>query len=390
MGLADVVDAPCEPFTSLVTAKPPWQTRMRREGFMEFGILGLELSGKTTLFSLLTGHDVAAGHGKAGAHMGVAQVPDPRLDRLSALFKPRKHTPATVRFVDVPGITPGGAQALNLSELRTMDGLAVVVRAFASESVPHPEGRVDPSHDLELLETELMLADLAVVSNRLERLEREILKRKSSELEAERAALVRCREALEAGQPLRRLGLGAEELRRLKGFTLLSLKPLLVILNVGEDQAADLAAALAEAGLGACRAEPGVATCVVCATLEQEISRLQPADQASFLADLGLPDRALDRLLRSAYQLLGLISFFTVGEDECRAWSIPAGTPALKAAGAIHTDLERGFIRAEVVPWHELLEAGSLVACRNSGSLRLEGKEYIVLDGDVITIRFNI
>ncbi len=357
---------------------------------MEFGILGLEASGKTTLFSLLTGHDVAAGHGKPGAHIGVASVPDPRLDSLSELFKPRKHTPATVRFVDVPGITRGGAQALNISELRTMDGLAVVIRAFPADDVPHPEGSLDPARDLELIETELLLADLTVVSNRLERLDREIGKRKSPELEAERETLTRCKAALDEGRPLRQLDLSAEELRRLKGFTLLSAKPLLVILNVGEGETGDLATAVARAGLGPWQGQPGIVTSVVCATIEQEISRLQPADQAAFLADLGLPDRALDRLLRSAYGLLGLISFFTVGEDECRAWSIPAGTPAVRAAGAIHTDLERGFIRAEVVPWQELLGAGSLAVCRNRGSLRLEGKDYVVQDGDVITVRFNV
>jgi GTP-binding protein YchF len=355
---------------------------------MEFGILGLEQSGKTTLFSLLTGHDPAV-HGKA-THVGVAQVPDPRLDRLTALFNPRKHTPATVRFVDVPGIVKGGAASLNVPELRTMDGLAVVVRGFPSDLVPHPEGSVDPARDLELIETELLLADLAVASNRLERLGREIGKRKAPELEAERDTLERCRAALEAGTPLRRLDLADEELRRLKGFTFLSLKPLLVVLNTGEDAAADLAGTLAASGLAGWQGEPTFALSVVCATLEQEISRLAPGDQAAFLADLGLPDRALDRLLRAAYALLGLISFLTAGDDECRAWSIPVGTPAVKAAGAIHTDFERGFIRAEVVPWEELIAAGSFAACRTRGTLRLEGKEYVVQDGDVITFRFNV
>ena len=357
---------------------------------MEFGILGLAQSGKTTLFSLLTGHDVAAAHGKAGAHIGIAQVPDPRLDRITALFKPRKHTPATVRFVDVPGIVRGGAASLNVPELRTMDGLAVVVRGFASELVPHPEGSVDPARDLELIETELLLADLAVASNRLERLSREIGKRKAPELEAERDTLDRCRAALEQGTPLRRLGLSAEERRQLKGFTFLSLKPLLVVLNAGEEAAADLAGAVVRAGLGRWHGEPQMAVSAVSATIEQEISRLAPPDQAAFLAELGLPDRALDRLLRAAYELLGLISFLTAGEDECRAWSIPAGMPAMRAAGVIHTDFERGFIRAEVVPWEELVTAGSFAACRVRGSLRLEGKEYVVQDGDVITFRFNV
>jgi ribosome-binding ATPase len=363
---------------------------MRAEAIMEFGILGLELSGKSTLFSLLTGSELAHGHGKAGAHVGVAQVRDHRLDKLTALFNPKKHTPATVRFVDVPGITRGGAQALNIPELRTMDGLAAVVRAFPSESVPHPEGELDPARDLELLETELLLSDLGVVANRLERLDKEILKRKSPDQEAERAALLRCRAALDEGKPLRELDLDVDERKRLKGFTLLSAKPLLVVLNVGEEDARDLAGALVRAGLERFASRPGVAASVVSAPIEQEISRLGAEDQAAFLADLGLPDRALDRLLHSAYELLGLISFLTVGEDECRAWSITAGTIAARAAGEIHSDIERGFIRAEVVPWQELLEAGSTAACRTRGTLRLEGKDYVVADGDVINFRFNV
>jgi GTP-binding protein YchF len=357
---------------------------------LEFGILGLELSGKSTLFSLLTGKTPATAHGRTAAHVGIAQVPDGRLDRLSALFKPRKHTPATVRFVDVPGIVKGGAASLNVPELRTMDGLAAVTRGFSSESVPHPEGSIDPARDLELVETELLLNDLSVTGNRLERLTREIAKRKAPELEAERSILERCRSALEDGTPLRRLDLDDEERRMLKGFGFLSLKPMLVILNVGEDRAADLSGALEHAGFSPWRGQRAVAISAVCATLEQEISVLAPADQAAFLADLGLPDRALDRLLRAAYALLGLVSFFTVGEDECRAWSVPEGTPALKAAGVIHSDFERGFIRAEVMRWEQLVEAGSLAACRTHGTLRLEGKDYLVQDGDVVTFRFNV
>ena len=357
---------------------------------MEFGILGLELGGKTTLFSLLTGHQPAPAHGKAMTHVGIAHVPDTRLDTLTALCNPKKHTPATVRFVDVPGITKGGAQGLNVPELRSMDGLAVVVRGFGSDAVPHPEGSVDPARDLELIETELLLADLQVAANRLDRLARDLAKRKVPELEVEREALVRCHAALENGTPLREIELSNDERKLIKGMAFLTLKPQLVILNAGEDEAADLAGALARAGFDRWHERPGMAFSAVSAPIEQEIAALAPADQAAFLADLGIPDRALDRLLRAAYGLLNLISFFTVGDDECRAWSIPAGTPAVQAAGTIHTDLERGFIRAEVVPWQEMLEAGSFAACRTRGSLRLEGKDYIVQDGDVVVIRFNV
>ena len=355
---------------------------------MEFGILGLELSGKTTLFSLLTGH--APAPGKRETHVGIAHVPDPRLDRLTEVFAPRKHTPATVRFVDVPGIAKGGGSSLNLPELRTMDGLAVVVRGFASEAVPHPEGDVSPARDLELMETELLLADLMVTGNRLERLARDLAKRRAPELEAEREVLQRCQTCLEEGRPLRTLGLDPAEQRLLKGFTFLTLKPMLVILNVGEEETGALDDAVQRAGLERWAGQPHVAVSAVCATLEEEISRLAPEDQAAFLADLGLPDRALDRLLRGAYALLGLISFLTAGEDECRAWSIPDGTPAVTAAGAIHSDIERGFIRAEVVDWQELVEAGSFATCRSRGTLRLEGRDYVVRDGDVINFRFNV
>jgi len=355
---------------------------------MEFGILGLAGSGKTTIFSLLVGSDFPAVPGKS--HVGIAKVPDPRLDQLAALFKPRKHTPATVKFVDVPPVSKGGASSLNLPELRTMDGLALVLRGFHNPQVPHPEGEIDPKRDLELIETELLLSDLAVASSRVERLAKELPKHRTPELEAEKATLERCLAFLEAGHPLRELALEPEELRRLKGFTFLTLKPLLLILNLDEAEAAKAEEAMARWGLASQAQRPKVVVTAVAAPLEQEISRLAPEEQEAFLQELGIPDRALTRLLQKAYALLGQISFFTVGEDECRAWSIPQGTPAVKAAGVIHSDFERGFIRAEVVRWDELLACGSLAACRSKGALRQEGKDYVVQDGDVITFKFNV
>jgi len=354
---------------------------------MEFGIFGLELSGKTTLFSLLTGHATATAPHKREAHVGIAHVPDPRLDRLTAMFKPKKHTPATVRFVDVPGVTKGGAQSLNLPELRQMDGLAVVVRGFSSDAVPHPEGSVDPARDLELIETEMLLSDLQVVTNRLDRVVKDIMKKKSPELEAEKEILTRFKATLEKGDPLRPFDVSAEEQKLVRGFGLLSLKPMLVILNAGEAEAGDLPGAIARAKFGKWHGQPKVGFSAVSAPIEQEIAAMSPEDQAEFLKGLGLPDRALDRLLRAAYDLLGLVSFLTVGEDECRAWSIPRGTHAVRAAGVIHTDFERTFIRAEVVPYEKLVEAGSIAACRTHGTFRLEGKDYVVQDGDVINFR---
>lgn len=355
---------------------------------MEFGILGLAGAGKTTIFSLLTGAEVPFGTGKS--HVGIARVPDRRLDLLSELFKPRKHTPATVKFVDVPPVTKGGAASLNLPELRTMDGLALVLRAFSNPLVPHPEGQLNPQRDLELIETELLLSDWHVASGRLERLAKELPKHRTPELEREKEVLERCLAFLEKGQPLRELSLTPEEERVLKGFTFLTRKPLLLILNADEAEASNLPQALARWGLAELESRPQVAVTAVCASLEQEISRLAPEEQEAFLAELGLPDRALSRVLQKAYALLGQISFFTVGEDECRAWSIPQGTTAVKAAGVIHSDFERGFIRAEVVRWDQLLACGSLAACRSKALLRQEGKDYVVQDGDVITFKFNV
>jgi GTP-binding protein YchF len=356
---------------------------------MEFGILGLELSGKTTLFSLLTGHLTAATPGKREAHVGVAHVPDTRLDTLTAMFKPKKHTPATVKFVDVPGVTKGGAQSLNLPELRQMDGLAVVVRGFASDAVPHPEGSVDPARDLELLETEMLLSDLAVVTNRLERIEKDMVKKKTPELQIEKDLVVRFKAALEKDESLRGLAVHVEEEKYVKGFGLLTRKPMLVILNAGESDAGDLTGAVQRAKFDRWKGQPHVAFSAVSAPIEQEIAAMSPEDQVEFLKGLGLPDRALDRLLRAAYDLLGLMSFLTAGEDECRAWSIPKGTHAVKAAATIHTDFEKHFIRAEVVPFQTLVEAGSFAHCKTQGTLRLEGRDYVVQDGDVINFRVS-
>jgi hypothetical protein len=357
---------------------------------MEFGILGLELAGKSTLFSLLTGGQAQTARGRREARIGVAHVPDPRLEALVSVFRPRKVTPATVQFIDVPSISHAGAQALNLPELRVLDGLAVVVRGFSSSQVPHPEGSVDPARDLELIETELLLADMKVAEARLERLEKDLIKRLTPELELERRAVHRCFRQLEDGRPLRDLDLTADEERLLKGFTFLSRKPMLVILNADEAAVHDLDGAFRRSGLDGMRGRPRVATSVVCATLEQEVAGLAPADQDLFLADLGLPDRALDRLLTAAFRLLGLISFRTAGEDECRAWPIPEGTTAARAAGTLHSDFERGFIRAEVVDWRELVVTGSFAACRSRGTLRLEGRDYVVREDDVIVFRFNV
>jgi len=358
---------------------------------MDVGILGLAASGKSTLFKLLTGQEPAtAGGRRDSAQIGIARVPDPRLDVLTEMYNPAKTTPATVRYVDVPGIPEEHRHeaAFSLPELRATDVLMVVVRVFASDSIAHPMGEVDPLRDLHHIDEEFILQDQMVIERRLERIDRDLAKRKSPDLAREREILARCLEVLEASTPLRVESFTADEERVLRGFTFLSLKPMLVVLNVGEDDlAGDPFAAAAWQEWGA---RPGVALTWVCATLEGELAELDGDDAAAFMADLGLEERALDRVIRDSYRLLGLISFFTVGDDECRAWSIRAGTPAVEAGGVIHSDIQRGFIRAEVVPYEELIDAGSLATCRQRGTLRLEGKTYLVRDGEVVHFRFNV
>ncbi len=357
---------------------------------MEIGIVGLRASGKTTLFNLLTGLTENTGGYSTESHVGMARVPDPRLDRLSELFDPRKTTPATVRYVDVPGLAADVAQgaALDLPQLRTMDALMVVLRSFDHPETTAAEGAPDPLRDLETIEGEFLLSDQLVVEKRLERLDKDILKHKTPELLAEQAVLRRCLAALEAERPLRDESFSAEERKLLRGFTFLSLKPVLAVTNVGEDTLEQ--DPFSASGWKVWRERKGVELTSACATLEGELAQLETAEAAIFMEEMGIRDPALDRILTASFRLLGLVSFFTVGEDECRAWSVPEGTHAVDAAGAIHSDIQRGFIRAEVVRWDELLGEGSMAACRQKGTLRLEGKTYVVRDGDVIHFRFNV
>jgi ribosome-binding ATPase len=355
------------------------------------GLIGFPSAGKTALFQLLTSaREAPARGGKAEAHVGVARVPDDRLDRLTALFNPRKHVPATVEFADIAGAGGGkaGAQALlDVAPFRNADALLHVVRLFRDPSVPHPAGSVDPARDVRTMEDELILADLGVVERRLERLERDLKKGQSPELRKERDILMPCRQALEDGRPLRALDLAPEDARRLRGFQFLSAKPLLLVLNLDEQDVTRAGEAVQLAGLEGFLAGAATRAVPICGRIELEIAQLDEADRAAFMADLGLRESGLDRVIRASYDLLGYISFFTVGEDECRAWSIPRHTPAVVAAGEIHSDIARGFIRAEVVRYEHLLARRTLAACREHGELRLEGKDYLVLDGDVINFR---
>jgi GTP-binding protein YchF len=355
------------------------------------GLIGFPSTGKTALFQLMTSaREAPRAGGKTEANVGVSRVPDERLDRLTALFNPRKRVPATVEFADIAGTggAKAGAQALlDVAPFRNADALLHVVRMFRDPAVPHPAGSVDPARDVRAMEDEVILADLGVVERRLERLERDLKKGTSADLRKEQDILMRCRTALEEGRPLRALELAADDAKRLKGFQFLSAKPLLLVLNLDEADLPQADDALKMAGLEGFMTGAATRAVPICAKIELEIAQLDAADAAAFLADLGLRESGLDRVIRASYDLLGYISFFTVGEDECRAWSIPRDTSAVLAAGEIHSDISRGFIRAEVVRYEDLISRGSLAACREHGELRLEGKDYVVLDGDVINFR---
>jgi len=356
-------------------------------------LVGLPSSGKTTLFQLMTSiHD--APRGKGDVNIGISKVPDDRLDNLTAMYNPRKRVPATVEFTDiiVAGRTGTGAQALvDVAGYKNADALVHVVRAFRDPSIPHPSGSIDPARDAQTMEDELILADLGVAERRLERIEKDLKRGKSAELQKERELVQRCKDALEHGTPLRALQLAGDDLKLLRGFQFLSAKPLLLVINLDENDVAEVGADVARAaertGLTSFLAHASTKAVALCARIELEISQLAADDAKAFLADLGLTETGLDRVIRTTYDLLGYLSFFTVGEDECRAWSIARGTSAQLAAGEIHSDIQRGFIRAEVVPYDALTTRGSMHAAREHGEVRLEGKDYIVQDGDIINFR---
>ncbi|MDI6857983.1 MAG: DUF933 domain-containing protein [Dehalococcoidia bacterium] len=366
---------------------------------MQMAIIGLARSGKTTLFNALThGHaPVGAFDGEAELHIGTYKVPDERLDRLAPVFKAKKVTHADIQYVDVPGGLAwrggrgGGPSPQVQAALDRSESLVHVVRAFRNEAVPHPEGSVDPQRDIDTLDLELAFSDLGVIERRLERLDTAVRSARAGEREAgehEMALLRRIKEGLEAGTPIRAQPLTKEELRSVANYNFLTAKPLLILLNIDEADVPQAAAIEEEAR--ARRSGPSTAVAAACGTLEMELIDLSDEEEREFRADLGLGEAAAERISRLSFHLLDLIFFFTGNEDECRAWTVPRDTPAPRAAGKVHSDMERGFIRAEVIRWDELISYGSLAEARRHGALRGEGKGYHVQDGDVLHILFNV
>lgn len=363
---------------------------------MKLGIVGLPNVGKSTLFNAITQAGAQAANYPfctIEPNVGVVPVPDARLTRLSEMYSPKKTTPATIEFVDIAGLVRGASRGEGLgnkflSHIREVDAVVHVVRCFEDENVVHVDGSVDPVRDMETINLELVFADLETVERRIDRTKKMMKsgdKRPGRELEI----LEAIRAALEAGRPARTVPVDEEDAPFVKGLFLLTTKPVVYVANVAEDALGVAPDAMA-ARVYEAAAREGAEAMTVCAQLEEEVSALDPAEKAAFLAEMGVQESGLDQLVRACYRLLGLISFLTAGADEVRAWTIRRGWKAPQAAGVIHTDFERGFIRAEIVPYDTLVSLGSMAACREKGLVRSEGKDYVMQDGDVTLFRFNV
>ncbi len=352
---------------------------------MKLGIIGLPQSGKTTIFNALTRGDTptTASAGRIEVHTAVVDVPDPRVDKLSAMFKPKKTIYAKVTYADIAGLEGGvaksGISGQLLNQLTQMDGFLLIIRAFANDNVPHPAGSVDAKRDVESMLGELLLNDLIAVERKVERLTDERKKGGTDKVINERQTVLfnRLHQALNEGTPLRKLEFNAEESRELASFGLLTRKPILTVFNLGESGTAP-------------SIELDHPSVCLMGKLEMEIAQLDQADAALFMKEYGIEELGLSKMIKLSYDLLQLQSFFTVGEDEVRAWTVQRGATAVEAAGAIHTDLQRGFVRAEVIACEDLLSLGGMTEAKSKGKLRLEGKEYPVKDGDIMHVRFNL
>jgi len=380
---------------SSVHCKKRWKVILSN---LEVGIVGLPNVGKSTLFNAIT---------KAGAeaanfpfctiepNVGVVAVPDERLNVLHKMYDSKKTTPASVRFVDIAGLVKGAANGEGLGNkflehIRQVDAVAHVVRCFDDANITHVEGGVDPLRDIDIIQTELCLADLEVVEKRIMRLAK-IAKSGNKEAKVEDEILRRIKESLDNGKPARQVELTSDELDMIKDINLLTLKPTLYVANVAEDEVATAfdENAYVQKVKEFAKAE-NAEVVAISARVEAEIAELDAEEAKAFLEDLGESESGLDRLIKAAFDLLGLQTFLTAGPDECRAWTITKGTTAPKAAGKIHTDFERGFIRAEIVNYDDLIANGSVAAAREKGQVRVEGKDYVMQDGDVVNFRFNV
>lgn len=359
---------------------------------INIGIVGLAQSGKTTIFNALTRGQ--ADTRSSTPHIGKAKVPEPRLKALADMFQPKRVVPAEVSYTDIGAAVKGGDRVMGsqvLGELSHADALINVVRSFADNSIPHPEGSLDIERDIAAIDLELALHDAGIISRRLERIEASLKGADPTErqhLLREQLLLARLKAELEKEIPIRRLGLTAEETRAISNFQFLTAKPLLIAANIGEEQISQ--AASLEAELGSRHQGTGRGVITLCGELEMELAQLDEQAEKDCRAEYGITEPGCDRVIRLSYQLLDLITFFTTVSDEVKAWSIPSGTTALKAAGKIHSDMERGFIRAEAISYEELMKCGSMAEAHKKGRLRLEGKNYTVQDGDVITFLFNV
>ncbi len=362
---------------------------------MKIGITGLPTVGKTTFFNLLTRSDIetsAFSSGKTEAHVGTAKIPDARVDFLSSIYKPKKTTHAAMELIDLPGLVRGSSAGMGmgnrfLESVRKVDALVQIVRAFENENVAHVEGDINPLRDIDTVNMELLFADLGIIETRIERIKES--RKITDVMQEEMKVLEKCREALEDELPLYSLDLADEEKEHLKTFNFLSVKPMLLVVNIDEEQLSAGDYPQKEELYEYSRSK-GMPIMEVCAQVEVEIDRLDEEDKRLFMEEIGIDEPGIDRMARTIYEYFGLISFLTTGEDEVKAWTIRKGTTAHKAAGKVHTDIERGFIRAEVVKYRDLKELGSVQKAREKGLYRLEGKDYVVQDGDIINFRFNI